>query len=651
MPRISWKLIGEFLNSARENDVTELRLLLDSYPILINALDAQGRNALSVAGGREATEFLVEHGAVDPAAARRDAASAVKRYLATGDVRRLVEHVYFHEVVWDAVEHDLRLSNTTMFHLALPYPDVIGHLLDWLPAERLNQRTETEGERRDPGTTPLQATARRGLAKTAQRLAEKGVDYDAFSAVALNDIAHLATRSADDLERADSNNASLLHWASLHGSVDVVGWLVDNGLDINAVNAFGEKPLVLSALARDYPGTANTDDRTGVIRLLKDRGARMDVFAAAALGDEQSLIAFLAADSGQAHTTNRFGSTPLHYAAWAGKEDAAKGLLHAGANVNAKDQHGRSPLFYAACWGRHRSMVELLLKNDADTRLRDVRDKDISAYDNVIDGDGTKSSPAPVIPFPTSLAGASHAALIRQLRSAFAWRPKPGKLFDSIAYTDGEQAFMDVVSAFTPDELSFNEGEPGGVDRWQLWGSMPLMSTDGLLYCLGSFLAMHVADYNREDVFLDAFLWRFRCAPFVSWTVSEWPDEIAGLRDADKVRAMGEEDFEEHRLSKLQDWFFGADPTRNRLIARMTKVERQAVACFIDFLATKEGLDSAGPETHAARAMLRGWSLGHRLGARTKSECRSLVQSLELLESNFPSHFPPDRTRPLKAAL
>ncbi len=636
MPRIVWKLIGEFLNSARENDVTELYILLDAHPILINALDAKGRNALSIADGREATEFLVEHGAVDPAAARRDAASAVKRHLADGDVIRLVEHVVFYEVDWDALEHDFRLSNTTVFHLALRYPDIIGHLLDWLPAKRLNHRTEPYGARRDPGTTPLQAAARCGLAKTAQRLVKKGLDYDAFSAVALNDIAHLTTRSPDDLERVDSNDASLLHWASLHGSVDVVGWLVDNGLDIDAVNAFGETPLVLSALAPGYPGTANTDDRTGVTRLLKDRGAVMDVFAAAALGDEQSLNALLAADNGQAHTTNRFGSTPLHYAAWAGKENTAMRLLHAGANVNAKDQHGRSPLFYAACWGRHRGMVELLLKNDADSRLRDVWDRDISAYDNVIDGDGTESSPTTVVPFPASLSDSSQTALIRQLRSAFAWRPKPDKLFDSIAYTDREQAFMDVVSNFTPDELSFNEEEPGGVDRWELSGSMPLMSTDGLLYCMGSFLAMHVAEHKPEDFFLDVFLWRFRYDPFASWTVSEWPDEIA------EFHFDGE---------ALQEWFFGADPTRHRLIARMTAAERQAVACFIDFLATRERLDYHGPQTHAARAMLRGWSLGHRLGARTKSECRSLVHSLELLESNYRSHFTPDRTRPLKAIL
>ena len=112
VPRICWKLIGEFLNSARENDVMELRLLLDAHSILINALDAQGRNALSVAGGREAIEFLVEHGAVDPAAARRDATRAVKRYLATGDARRLVEHVFFYEVDWDGPSNTISSYRT-----------------------------------------------------------------------------------------------------------------------------------------------------------------------------------------------------------------------------------------------------------------------------------------------------------------------------------------------------------------------------------------------------------------------------------------------------------------------------------------------------------------------------------------------------------
>lgn len=87
------------------------------------------------------------------------------------------------------------------------------------------------------------------------------------------------------------------------------------------------------------------------------------------------------------------------------------------------------------------------------------------------------------------------------------------------------------------------------------------------------------------------------------------------------------------------------------LIARMTEVEREAVACFFDFLAANERLDYAGPDTHAARAMLRGGSLASRLGARTKSERQSLIRSLDLLASLYPSEFPADRVGPLTAAL
>ena len=112
--------------------------MLDAHPILINALDVHGRNALSVAGSGDAAEFLAAHGAVDPGTCRREAVEAFKRYLATGDVYRLVELVLFYEIDLVAVEHDLRRSNTTMFHCALPFPGVMGHLLDWTANERLD---------------------------------------------------------------------------------------------------------------------------------------------------------------------------------------------------------------------------------------------------------------------------------------------------------------------------------------------------------------------------------------------------------------------------------------------------------------------------------------------------------------------------------
>ena len=657
MPRVNWSLIAEFLTSARERDLAELRLLLAAHPILINALDQQGQNALSVAGNGDAAEFLVENGAVDPDAARQAAGNAFKHYVAAGDIYRLVELVFFYAVDLDHIERDLRQSNTTLFHLALPHPEVIGHLLDWIPVGRFTQGTDQEPARREPGTTPIQAVARRGLTKIARRLIKMGVNYDAFSAVALNDHDHLATLPKEDLGIVDGNGASLLHWASLHGSRQTVAWLVENGLEADSANAFGETPLLMAALAGAYPGTVAGDDRRDVIALLLELGARVDFFAAAALGDEETVGSLLAADGGLVQATNPFGSTPLHFAAWAGRKATAKALLDAGADVDAQDRHGRSPLFYAACWGRHRALVELLRKHDAQTTLKDVWGKDVDDYN---ENGPSSSQRIAVTTVKDSPAVVPDSALNRRLRGAFAWRARPRRLFDSVAYDDWEQAFMDTVSAATPDELSFNEALQGGIVRHSLTDCMPLMSTDGFLYFLGSFLALSAADYDGEDLFYDAFLWRFRYDPFISVTVAEWPDRIAGLPERSE-RAAGSvlgrtlhrmgQTLEERTLEGIRDWFGAVDPAQNRLIARMTRGERDAVAGFFDFLAVKDHLNYAGPGIHAARAMLRGGSLANRLGARTRSECRSLIRSLELLEDGYQDDFPRYRTGPLKSAL
>ncbi|KAH8810072.1 ankyrin repeat-containing domain protein, partial [Hyaloscypha sp. PMI_1271] len=56
--------------------------------------------------------------------------------------------------------------------------------------------------------------------------------------------------------------------------------------------------------------------------------------------------------------------TPLHVAAERGYEDAARTLLHAGADVSARYHDGRTPLHLAAEHGQV-DVIELLLERDA----------------------------------------------------------------------------------------------------------------------------------------------------------------------------------------------------------------------------------------------------------------------------------------------
>jgi hypothetical protein len=67
---------------------------------------------------------------------------------------------------------------------------------------------------------------------------------------------------------------------------------------------------------------------------------------------------------------DRFGATPLHYAAENGHIEIAHLLLQNGANVNAKDRWDRTPLNWAAYYG-HVDILHLHVENGADLEAQE----------------------------------------------------------------------------------------------------------------------------------------------------------------------------------------------------------------------------------------------------------------------------------------
>ena len=61
--------------------------------------------------------------------------------------------------------------------------------------------------------------------------------------------------------------------------------------------------------------------------------------------------------------------TPMHWAADFGQVEVMTYLLAKGANVNAKDQHGITPLL-AAVYENHANAVKFLLDNKADATIK-----------------------------------------------------------------------------------------------------------------------------------------------------------------------------------------------------------------------------------------------------------------------------------------
>jgi len=77
------------------------------------------------------------------------------------------------------------------------------------------------------------------------------------------------------------------------------------------------------------------------------------------------------ADGADVNAKDDEGMTPLHFAAYVGRREIAELLIAAGADVNATDKHVMTPLHKAAFVG-HKEIAELLIAKGGDVNAKDV---------------------------------------------------------------------------------------------------------------------------------------------------------------------------------------------------------------------------------------------------------------------------------------
>ncbi len=130
------------------------------------------------------------------------------------------------------------------------------------------------------------------------------------------------------------------------------------------------------ASARDENGVsalmqAAYQRRSEMVEMLRSRKASLDIFEAAALGDEAQLSALLSTDPSLAHTWSADGFTALHFTAFFQQPACAKLLVAKGADVTAvaRNPMAVTPLHSAAA-AHATEIARLLLEKGAPVDAR-----------------------------------------------------------------------------------------------------------------------------------------------------------------------------------------------------------------------------------------------------------------------------------------
>ncbi|MEW6351608.1 MAG: ankyrin repeat domain-containing protein [Thermodesulfobacteriota bacterium] len=240
---------------------------------------------------------------------------------------------------------------------ALPCAAAKGHLM---VVRLLLEKGAVLSATDQDGLTPLMNACEEGRFETVEFLLDKGADVNAqtrYGSTALRKaiedqhphIVRLLLDRGANVNRRLNDGSFILMSAAMTGSTEVVEELLQKGADVNARDGNGSSALTWAAAA----------DRADVVKLLKSRGAESDLWVAALTGDTQELQRFIDAGA-DVNARDGQGWTPLMNAAQKGHVEAVKLLLDKGANP-VVERCGRSAAVEADVSGGNPEIVALLV--------------------------------------------------------------------------------------------------------------------------------------------------------------------------------------------------------------------------------------------------------------------------------------------------
>ncbi|XP_033616459.1 transient receptor potential cation channel subfamily A member 1 isoform X3 [Fukomys damarensis] len=177
--------------------------------------------------------------------------------------------------------------------------------------------------------------------------------------------------SSDIVNAVDGNHETLLHRASLFDHHELADYLISVGADMNVTDSEGRSPLVLATASASW----------NIVNLLLSKGAKVNIkdhlgrnFLHFTVQQPHGLKSlrpeFMQMQEIKALVMDEDndGCTPLHYACKQGVPVSVNNLLGFNVSIHSKSKDKKSPLHFAASYGRINT-CQRLLQNITDTRL------------------------------------------------------------------------------------------------------------------------------------------------------------------------------------------------------------------------------------------------------------------------------------------
>jgi ankyrin repeat protein/uncharacterized membrane protein YgcG len=202
---------------------------------------------------------------------------------------------------------------------------------------------------------------------------DKLVNLQGYIRIAGGDNRELPTRGSAS-KSSETAGWTKLHFAAADGRTEEVRRILDHSKEVDVRNAKGRTPLY----------EASKRGRLDVVKLLIERGATINTkesdfsFTPLHVASERKhadIVRYLIGKGAVVDVRNKWEQTPLWQAAWQTwhqDSEVVEILLQNGADPNAWDHQGVTPLHIAASMG-NTPVVALLLRKGADANSRTVK--------------------------------------------------------------------------------------------------------------------------------------------------------------------------------------------------------------------------------------------------------------------------------------